>query len=672
MSFTFVFLASSYFLILLGVTGLFFTGDLGLPYLTFAGASLILGVVSETRGGKALLPAAFGNLALLGIFILTLFSIFVLRTLPLQEIVHFLLAIQAVKLLSPKKARDWLQLYLISFFNLIAATALSVELFTATIFVCYLISGPWVLSLWHLKGAIEASGKNPNKEIDLPIWPLFRLLAGMSGALFFLTLAFFIALPRLGTGYFADLWGSGSGVTGFSDRMFLGEVAQIKKNGAVAMRVKVDRPDLLMGSGPYWRGVALDLFDGRRWERSRTQLVPVRRFGETYVLAQGTGNPGPLVRQEILLEPTVSPALFYLQRPVALSSRVRALFRDPLGNLRAAGPFPFQISYEVLSSLDGHGEFFLGEFLQLPAVDPRVADLSRRITQGVDGDVKKARALEQYLRDNYRYSLEGLPMGEDPLALFLFDVRQGECEYFSSALAVMLRMIGIPARVVNGYLGGDWNSYGEYYLIQQSNAHSWVEAYFRDRGWVTLDPTPAAPKRPPAAFFLSLSHFVDFLRLRWYRYVVNYGWRDQVQLFSLLKRPDKWIHPALPNLSTREVTSWLEDHSVWWTGLGVVLVSLAIGRSWLRRKVLKGKAREVTLPHQATERYRRFLALARKRGLRKKPGETPDEFSRVAQVMGNGLIDEFTALYQQARFSRLNDFAAGLRRMDEIFTELRQ
>lgn len=672
MSFTFVFLGSSYFLILLGITGLFFSDELALPYLTLAGASLILGVAGETRGKKGLLPTGLANLALLGIFILTIFSIFVLKALPLQAIVHFLLAIQAVKLLSPKKGRDWLQLYLISFVNLIAATALSVELFTATIFVCYLIAGPWVLALWHLKGAIEASGKDPNKEVRLPIWPLFRMLAGMSGVLFFLTMVFFIALPRFGTGYFADSWASGSEVTGFSDRMSLGEVAQIKKNNAVAMRVKVDRPDLLMGKGLYWRGVVLDLFDGRRWERSRTELVTVKSFGETYVLAQETTDRGPLVRQEILLEPTGSPALFYLQKPIALSGRVRTLFRDPLGNLRVAGPFPFQISYEVLSSPVGDREFFAGEFLQLPAVDPRVADLSRQITQDGDNDLTKARALEQYLRDNYRYSLEDLPIGGDPLALFLFDVRQGNCEYFSSALAVMLRLVGIPARVVNGYLGGDWNSYGEYYLVLQSNAHSWVEAYFGDRGWVTLDPTPAVPKRPPVAFFSSMSHFVDFLRLRWYRYIVNFGWRDQLQLFALLKRPDRWFHPAFPSLSPRQAASWLAKQPVEWMGLALVLLSLAVGLLWLRRNGSKGKVCEPALPHQATERYRRFLALARKRGLRKKPGETPDEFSRLAGVMGNGLIDEFTALYQEARFSRLNDITHGLRRMDQILSGLAQ
>jgi transglutaminase-like putative cysteine protease len=672
MSFSFAFLASSHFLILLGVTGLFFTGELALLYLTLAVGSLILGVVSESRGGKGCLPPLLANLALVGIFILTLFSIFVLKSLPLQEIVHFLLAIQAVKLLSQKKGRDWLQLYLISFFNLIAATALSVELFTATIFVCYLITGPWVLVLWHLKGAIEASGKDPDKEVHLSVWPLFRLLAGMSGVLFFLTSVFFITLPRFGAGYFADLWASGSGVTGFSDRMSLGEVAQIKKNSAVAMRVRVDRPDLLTRKGMYWRGVALDLFDGRRWERSRTDLVPLRRIGETYTLAYGTRDRGSLVRQEILLEPTGSPALFYLQRPVALTSRVRALFLDPLGNLRAAGPFPFQISYEVLSSLDEYGEAVIGEYLQIPVVDPRIADLSREITQGIDDDINKARAMEQYLRDNYRYSLEGLPMGADPLALFLFDVRQGDCEYFSSALAIMLRLNGIPARVVNGYLGGDWNSYGEYYLIQHSNAHSWVEAYFKDRGWVTLDPTPAVPRRPPAAFFLSLAHFMDSLRLRWYRYVIRFGWGDQLHLFALLKRPDKWIHPGLPDLSPIEVAKWLGARSERWLGLGLALLIVARVRSWIRQKRFKGRAREVTLPHEATERYRRFLALARKKGLRKKPGETADEFSRVAGPLGNGLIDEFTALYQQARFSTLNDFADGLTRMDQILTELRQ
>lgn len=673
MSFTFVFLLSSYLLIFLGLIGLLLTKELSFPHQFLVGVSFVVGVLGEARGGKGFLPGPLANVAMLGAFVLTLFSIFVLKALPLRELVHFLLALQAVKLLAPKKGRDWLQLYLLSFFNLTTASALSVEASFAVIFVCYLFGAPWVLVLFHLKEAMEKAGKDPDRETRLLSWSLFRLVGGTGGVLFLLTLAFFVAFPRFGVSFLGDLWASGSAVTGFSDRLSLGEVATIKKNDAVAMRVSLDQPGLFGGKELYWRGLSLDLFDGRKWERSKTNLTPIRRVGRTYLVDAWVGKAAPLIRQEIILEPTGSPALFTLNRPIAISGRLRRLFRDPLGNLRTAYPFPFQTSYEVLSQLEAsrHEELPVSSFLQLPAIDSRVVFLSQRLTEGVSDEIEKARALERYLRENYRYSLEGLPVGEgDPLALFLFEVRQGDCEYFSSALAVMLRSLGIPTRVVNGYLGGDWNPYGEYYLIRQSDAHSWVEAYFANQGWVTLDPTPPTPEPERGALFDSLAHLADFLRMRWYRYVVNFGLSDQYQLLTALKRPYTWFDSGLRGFSASGLREWFLANSGWGMGVGFLLGSLVIGWSWLKRKKRARKAYVQALSHQATQRYRRFLVLLRKRGLRKGPGETPDEFSQAAEREGNGLVKEFTSLYQQARFSGRSDFTDGLKKMDQILMQL--
>ncbi|MFQ5538818.1 MAG: transglutaminaseTgpA domain-containing protein, partial [Candidatus Binatia bacterium] len=483
MSFNLVFLASSYFLVLLGLIGLILTRELSPSYLIVTGGSFVLAVLAEVRGGKGTLPKLLANIIIVGVFSLTLFSIFILKTLPIQELVHFLLALQAVKLLAPKKRRDWLQLYLLSLFSMVSASALSIEFSFASIFILYIFTAPWVLVLFHLKEGMESAGVDPERHGQLVSWSLFRLVGRISGFLFLLTLVFFITFPRVSVGILGDSWASGAAVTGFSDQLSLGDVAEIKKNNAVAMRVNVDRPELLKGKTLYWRGLSLDRFDGRRWERSKSGLTRINRMGESYRVGDLPDRTGPLIRQEILLEPNGSHALFSLGRPITISGGLRHVFRDPLGNLRAARPFAFQTSYSVTSTLNANGHKITNgsNFLQLPTIDPRITALSQRVTEGIDGEMEKAHALESYLRRNYRYSLEGLPTGrEDPLARFLFEVRHGDCEYYSSSLTVMLRSIGIPARVVNGYLGGNWNPYGEYFLIRQSNAHSWVEAYFGD------------------------------------------------------------------------------------------------------------------------------------------------------------------------------------------------
>jgi len=674
MSFRFVFLLSSYFLAFLGFAGLFLTEELSSPYLFLAATCLVLGMVGEMKNGKVFLPATLANIAMLGIFILTLFSIFVLQALPLQELVHFLLVLQAIKLLAPKKGRDWLQLYLLSFFSLLAASALSVEISFAVIFICYLFAAPWVLVLFHLKSATESAGKNPDTEMCLLHWSLLRLVGGIDIVLLFLTVFFFVSFPRLSAGFFGNSWATGSAVTGFSDRLALGQVAEIQKNNAVAMRVSMDPPGLRDGGEFYWRGVALDLFDGRKWQKSRSDSIPLRRQGEIYLVGESLPDTASLIRQKITLEPLGSAALFALSGPVALSGRIPFPLQDTLGNLQVAYPFPFQISYEVLSRPESglQGESPAGSSLQLPATDSRIIQLTHRITDGIQDRIQKASALERYLRENYRYSLKELPVGDgEPLAAFLFESRQGNCEYFASALAVMLRSLEIPSRVVNGYLGGEWNPYGEYYLIRQSNAHSWVEAYFPDKGWVTLDPTPPIPRRPTSNLFSSFTHFVDFLRMRWYRHVVNFTFGDQYQLFTAIKRPDIWLGSGLRDLSLAELRRWSPALASWWTGLPVLLGCLLIGWNWLRKRRSRRKAHAHGLIYQATERYRRFLALLRKKKLIKKAGETADEFSQRAEAGRVGLVKEFTALYQQARFSAQRDFTEGLKKMDRILIQLR-
>ena len=674
MRFNLIFLISSYLLVSLGFTGLLFTGELAYHYLVLAAFSFVLGVLGDAKGGTGFLPAPLANVIMLGVFGLTVFSIFILKAPPVQELVHFLLALQAVKLSAPKKQRDWLQLYLLSFFSVVAAAALSVELSFAVVFVAYLFAAPWVLVVFHLKEAMETAKKLPDAEIHLLGWPLFRLVGKISCFLFLLMLFFFIALPRFGAGLWGDSWAGGVGMTGFSDRLSLGDVSEIKRNNAVAMRVYMQETERFKGKTLYWRGISLDRFDGMRWDRSETTLTRLKRMGEIYMVEQGPHPKGSMVQQDIILEPTGSQALFALGRPITVAGRLRDLYHDTLGNLRSSYPFPFQISYTVMSSVDPGGEARPqgDSFLQLPVLDPRIGNLIQRVTAGMDDPSKQARALEQYLRRNYRYSLKGLAMEKgDPLSGFLFDVRQGDCEYFSSALTVMLRLLAIPARVVNGYIGGDWNPYGGYIVVRQTNAHSWVEAYLKGEGWVTLDPTPSYFGLGQESIFASMAHFIDFMRMRWYRYVVNFGFGDQYRLFTALKRPTLWLDPGHRAVSMAKIRRWFSLDAAKQKRHGILLVVLVLAWwVWRQRKKFFFTGMTAPLAHEAAERYRRVLGLLKKRGFRKRPGQTPDEFSQTVGRPAGALLQEFTRLYQQARFSEVADFAAGLQRMDEILVRL--
>ena len=153
--------------------------------------------------------------------------------------------------------------------------------------------------------------------------------------------------------------------------------------------------------------------------------------------------------------------------------------------------------------------------------------------------VDKAIALEGYLRSRYAYTLDlaGKP-GKDPLAYFLFQKRAGHCEYFASAMAVMLRTLGIPSREINGFLPGEYNSLGGDYIVRASDAHSWVEAYFPGNGWVVFDPTPAAIETPPG-MFSRLALIADWLELTWNEWIVNYDFAHQFFLAQSMHRASR-------------------------------------------------------------------------------------------------------------------------------------
>jgi transglutaminase-like putative cysteine protease len=672
MKFTLTFLFSSYLLILLGLVGLTYTGEVSLSYIAVTTLSLGLSVFIDTRSRRGFVSSFLANVAIVMIFLATAFSVFFLGAPPIQELVHFLLALQAVKMLTPKKARDWLQLYLLSFFSVVAASALSVELSFAAIFLCYLFLAPWVLILLQLKEAAQDWDKTAEAEISFINFSLIRL-AGLTGlALLTLTFFFFLTFPRLSVRLLADTWSSGSAVTGFSDLLTLGQFGEIQRSSAVAMRVSLDRTRIAPPyKHLYWRGITLDLFDGRRWQKSAAEITLLRRRGETYLVEEE--DTSTALRQSIVLEPNGSAALFALGRPTSISGRLGNLYRDPLGNLRVAYPSPFQVAYEVAS--DTREAWFdqpaTDNFLQLPLLDPRVAALAQTVAEVTAGEEAQAYVLQRFLQNNYGYSLEGLPQGNgDPLAAFLFDIKKGNCEYFASALAVMLRIRGIPARVVNGYVGGDWNPYGGYYLIRQSDAHSWVEAYVRGKGWIQLDPTPPAPQRAPRVLS-PITYLFDFLQLRWYRYVVNFSFAEQRQLLAALRRPDHWFAAGLRGLSLDDLRL-LALGPVDWVQTLIVLVAGTMGLFLLSRRVVHKLSRSGDPYHRATDRYQRFLRLAgEKKALKKRAGETPEEFGHRANAAGIDCAWEMTTLYQKARFSGLRA-SKELAKMDDILTRLKK
>ena len=165
----------------------------------------------------------------------------------------------------------------------------------------------------------------------------------------------------------------------------------------------------------------------------------------------------------------------------------------------------------------------LASYLGLPAVDPRIPRLAQQITASADNNYDKAPGPRNLPSHSLRITRLQLSrtVPHDPLANFLFERRQGHCEYFASSMAVMLRSLGIPSRVVNGFRTGEFNDLTSQYVVRASNAHSWVEAYFPGYGWIAFDPTPGA-SMPVRSGWSRTGLYLDAMASFWRDWVVNY------------------------------------------------------------------------------------------------------------------------------------------------------
>ncbi len=367
-----------------------------------------------------------------------------------------------------------------------------------------------------------------------------RTTAALALGVAVLSVPLFVLLPRLRNPY---ILGSGAQrslefSTGFNDDVSLDAIGRIRSNSEVALRMEV-----LEGVLPTelrLRGAAYDTYRESRWFRSGGErALTERRRGRRIQLAEGE----PTTRVAMWLQPIGTSFVILPVETASLSfpGRVPPLSRSGAGAVSLPFAPNVVVEYEVGLLRD---PVLVGQdppavehpTRDLTNVSIRVSSLARTVVSEGD-DYQKAREIERYLMRNYGYSLDLLGrLRGDPIEDFLFERRQGHCEYFATAMVQMLRSVDIPARFVTGFLGAEQSPLG-YEIVRQSNAHAWVEAYIPDRGWVTFDPTPPAGRPGVANASLSalLRQAYDYLVFRWDRYVISFGQGDQARFIGALR-----------------------------------------------------------------------------------------------------------------------------------------
>ncbi len=475
---------------------------------------------------------------------------------------RMILSLTSIKLLQKKSSRDWIFLYLMSFFEVLLAAGLSISaLYLASFLLYLLVMVAAIIAFEIRKTAFEVESKVAGVAGDLPIAGSrkpqsdlkFRKLSLISITLIVFIVALaapvFFMLPRVGGAGLGSFQNGMSTSTGFSDKVSLGSIGRIQQNDAVVMRVKLDVSPTEAGD-LYFRGVALDTFDNKAWSKFKAnERVAFEHDERDLIQLDFASGRESLLKQTIYLEPLDTPILFAVPKMIAVHGNFPALYKDGYGAVSFAANNE-RISYTVASDrslpsverLRSDNQGYSTEsqnYLQLPPhYDSRIAELAATAVGNARSRYDKAMAIESYLRNSYGYTLEMKSGGDEPLADFLFNIREGHCEYFATAMAVMLRTQGVATRIVNGFHAGEFNATAGLYVVRQRNAHAWVEVYFpKENVWVPFDPTPASSGDEGAAtgIIAQAGKYLEALDSIWIQYFVAFDDQEQRSLARTMR-----------------------------------------------------------------------------------------------------------------------------------------
>jgi hypothetical protein len=695
---------SLYLLVVVGFIALMGTNKLDLPSLALVLPALLVRGFLLMMRKSFMISERWTSTLTIAYFAFYAADYFYFSQSFLDATVHMVLFSMVIKIFSVRRDRDLLYLAVLSFLMVLAAAVLTVDtLFLLTFAFFILVAIATFISMEMRRSEREtiAAGVPPQQDVKF-----HSALAGISTILGLLTLAgaalIFFILPRVNSSGFLRNLGMQSAMTsGFSQEVNLGGIGQIQQSSNVVMHIQV--LDGKMPENIKWRGIALTNFDGQRWYNtteaptfhglynSPLDLTHISNF--SFYSDAETVPHLPNFSYRVVMEPLGLNLFFLAPAPLKINGNYSVLEIKSDGSIFNTRPAEAGNGAVEADGSQGVGVYsaeadtrdpepyvrdsnsrdyppHVTIYLQRPAhLDPRIAQLAREVTASAASNYARARAIEQYLQNNYGYTLELPGMREpDPLAHFLFERKKGHCEYFASSMTMMLRTQGIPARVVNGFRGGEFNDLTGAYIVREKDAHSWVEAYFPEYGWVTFDPTPSGPGSAPATGWSRVGLYMDAMRQLWREWIVNYDFSHQLRLRTEISAKTGHVQSSLRLWMMRKYRRLVQLTGEWQRKLEAlspaqmvlccVLVGLLLAapfmpkawRSHQRRRMLRNPERAPSTA--ATFWYQRMLKMMARRGAHKEPSQTPEEF---AASIGDPFIQQdvvlFTRHYERARFA---------------------
>ena len=695
---------SLYLLVLTGFGTLAATGGLDLPAVIVVGCALLVRGYHLLTHQQFTIPERWTTyLTVLYVAVYFADYFFVSRSF-LVSTVHLVLFGMVIRLFSLQRGRDHFMLAVLSFLMVLAAAVLTVDSVFLFSFAGFLLVAVITFVLMEMRHSVaEDSGRAQEPKDSAPYRRMTNVLLATAPMLMLMILAggslIFFLLPRVSSRYLTAYSPGNDLSIGFSDRVQLGRIGQIQQSSAVVMHVQIEN-DLEGAYDLKWRGVALSQFDGKAWANPFAQFDLKASGNGSYRLGMAadktpSGLPLHKVRYRVLMEPLGTNVIFLAEKPASLIGSFNHITTDAGGavyNLDSEHPINRYEAESQLSEPDA-SELRLAPntvpdalaiYLALPPLDTRISKLAEDITATAPNNYDKAVTMERYLRTHFGYTLDlGRIVPRDPIAHFLFERKKGHCEYFASSMAVMLRSLRIPSRIVTGFRGGEFNDLTGQYLVRASNAHSWVEAYFPGSGWVSFDPTPGGDLEMHSGWS-RLSLYVDAAASFWREWVINYDVTHQRSLGEGAGQGSRRLYDDLRAWYSRNYQSLLSSArrthqqitqspgrwlggSVAVSGLLLILLNL--------RQIIRGVANRRLRAHpdrapreSATLWYDQMLRRLARRGWRKSPGQTPHDFvAAIQEPVLQKKVATFTRAYESARFGQS---AEGARALPELFEEI--
>ena len=493
------------------------------PWLTMfprgaLAVGLIFGLIQDQKGSWQLKPW-MQNIGIVPIFIY--YALQFSRANPIQPVISVLAIMLAVRLGGEKTVRHSLQIYALSIFCFASSSLFDLS----PIFLIYLGLLLFLVTITLVILTFQSQDHTMTvTKADLKRILLSGLLMPVLAVP--LLILYFPIMPRTQMPLWHFLTPTPSRTTGYTDTVEPGSQSNITESLTLAFRAEM--PSLPLNQ-LYWRGTVFNRTDGNKW--TRLSQIPTEQAALL----------GRQVRQVIYPEPSTVRTLIALDRPKIIN--MQRVTSSPDGVFELSRVTGRRLSYDVesqssdvVTQLNPINRKF---YTQLPnRIPARIRTLASTIANSGEDDRARVDFLEKYFRNgDYRYSTKDLATGESAIEQFIFERKKGNCEFFASSFAILLRASGVPCRLVGGYLGGEYNQLGGYYLVTDNKAHVWVEVFVNGSGWVRIDPSSFATNagvvwtaQKSRSIKLSISMAVDSFNHSWNRSVITYDLERQIEI----------------------------------------------------------------------------------------------------------------------------------------------